>query len=352
MPESIPAHKDGSCPASYPVKRGDRCFRTMREAVTHVEPPPAPDPAQESDSSILRWLKAGIERLLGKTREAAEKLAEQEQGGHVHPHDADGVHDHPGLPAGSGGHAHGEADDGSHAHRPGDPLDGAHANEGQGYHTHSAAHGELSEADGPLETLQKSPNTNLHKPCFGKIEFYKRAKAFLPRYPNSAVVELFAGRGNNPSAEWPGNHFAIDKDDKAIESYRRKYPGRHVVHGDNADSSVEFPKTMKVRAIDADASASPFQAIYRALDSFAITDPILLTATWGYLGTSIQRGVDRKKAWAEMQSRIRSAAKTRGLESHALFYSHPSGKNESNHLIYGAFSLGKPGRNPLSESSG
>ena len=114
--EAVPPNDDGTCPATYPVKRRDpetgraMCFK-------------------QSESYG-----------------ATESLATRPDGClHPHPHDADGVHDHPGLPNATGGHGHGDdSPGGGHTHRPGDPVEGWHPNQGHGSHIHALAAGILT----------------------------------------------------------------------------------------------------------------------------------------------------------------------------------------------------------------
>ena len=84
-------------------------------------------------------------RFAGEIDLEADRLEKQlpdglRQDGRHSPHEANGKHNHKGLPSTTGGHAHGPPDAlGAHRHRPGDKKEGHHLNIGSGFHIHNRA---------------------------------------------------------------------------------------------------------------------------------------------------------------------------------------------------------------------
>ncbi len=110
----IPAPESGSCPTSHPSKLNS----------------PEGEP---------RCYTASAASALRRSRTSEQEVP---SGIHDHPHEADGVHDHLGLPAQTGGHEHERSSrSGGHSHRTEDPIEGFHLGDpgDTGAHVHILA---------------------------------------------------------------------------------------------------------------------------------------------------------------------------------------------------------------------
>lgn len=114
-------------------------------------------------------------------------------GGHVHPHQNEGKHDHAGLPPDSGPHIHGTADlsltsglerlasvVGAHQHQEGDPIEGVHigAEGASGAHTHPVALKQPVEL--PLDLLAELHELRPWLQDFDHAEIRERASPQSP----------------------------------------------------------------------------------------------------------------------------------------------------------------------------